>query len=257
MLADIIPGYAIFCSVVHDCIASRADSPWVGIGGTSAATPLLAGGAALIDQELRLHGRRPLGLANPLLYSIERNHTQAASTFFDVTSIGNDVGPFIPGNGRPLGCCTAHVGYDEASGLGSINLASFAGSAVTDEPAIVRVGLSLPSGQKPIRTRGIRATVSCSGVCKMGAFATVTIGRGRPFTVGSHVFGLGSAGSKTITVGFSKKQLNQLRAGRKAHKRIKATVRGVLIDLNVFGVLHDANGSIAQQTAGKSFTITG
>ena len=90
---------------LRDCIPSRSSPPWVGIGGTSAATPLLAGGAALVDQELRAARRRALGLANPLLYAIERSPA-AASMFFDVTSIGNDVGPFIPGNGRPLGCCS-------------------------------------------------------------------------------------------------------------------------------------------------------
>ena len=255
MLADIVPGYAIFCSVLRDCIPSRSSSPWVGIGGTSAATPLLAGGAALIDQELRLHGRQALGFANPLLYAIERS-TSAASTFFDVTSIGNDVGPFIPGNGRLLGCCSAHVGYDEASGLGSINLASFAGTAVADEPAIVHVGLSLPSQQKPIRQRGIHARVSCTGRCTTGAFAEVSIGRSRRFSVGSHVVNLSTAGSRTVSLGFTKKQLSALKAGHTAHKRITATVRGVLLDSAVYGVIHDPTGSIAQQTGGKSLTIT-
>jgi kumamolisin len=256
MLADIVPGYAIFCTVVRDCISSHAASAWVGIGGTSAATPLLAGGAALVDQQLQQNGRRPLGLANPLLYTLYRSPA-AASIFYDVTTIGNDVGPDIPGNGRPLGCCAAGVGYDFASGLGSVNLAAFAGAAVAIEPGLVNVALSLPSHQRPVQAHGIRATVSCSGACPMAAYAEVTIGHARPFEVDSHVFMLAAAGSKTISLPFSGKQLRNLRAGRASHRRIKATVHGVLIDPVTYLVLPLTGGSIQQQTAGKSLTITG
>jgi subtilase family serine protease len=256
MLADIVPGYAIFCTVVRDCVPSHAVSPWVGIGGTSAATPLLAGGAALVDQQLKQNGRRPLGLANPLLYSLFRS-TAATSTFYDVTSIGNDVGPEIPGNGRPLGCCVAHAGYDLASGLGSVNVASFAGAAVATEPGIVSVALSLPPRQSPIHAHGIRATVSCSGACRMGAYAEVTIGHARPFEVDSHVFTLAAAGSETISLPFSGKQLRKLRAGRSSHKRIRAIVRAVMIDPVTYGVLPRAGGAVEQRTAGKSLTIRG
>jgi hypothetical protein len=256
MLADIVPGYAIFCSVVRDCIPSRSASPWVGIGGTSAGTPLLAGGAALVDQELRLNGRRPLGLANPLLYTLFRSGA-AASTFYDVTSIGNDVGEDIPGNGRALGCCTAHAGYDQASGLGSLNLASFAGAAVANEPGIVNVALSLASHQRAVSARAIHASVSCSGACRLGAYADVRIGRAKPFEVDSHVFTLAAAGSEAISIRFSPKQLRKLRAARASHKRISATVHGVLIDPVTYGVLPLTGGSIQQQTGGQAVTITG
>jgi subtilase family serine protease len=256
MLADIMPGYAIFCSVVHDCIASRSSSPWVGVGGTSAATPLLAGGAALVDQELRLNGRRPLGLANPLLYALSRS-SAAASTFFDVTSIGNDVGPDISPDGRALGCCIAHPGYDEASGLGSVNLASFAGAAVAGEPAVIRLRLSLPPHQKPMREHAIRATVACSGPCQMGAYAEVTIGRAQPFEVDSRLVTLGAAGAATLSLRFSSKQLRKLRAARHAHKRLRATVHGVVVDPVAFSVLPSIGGSIQQQTDGKLLKITG
>src|SRR5262249_19030207 len=160
------------------------------IGGTSAATPLLAGGLALVDQDLRNHKRQDLGLANPLLYGIGRSPSIAASVFSDVLAIGNDVGPFIPGNGKPLGCCTAGKGYDMASGWGSVNLANFASTALRVEPKIVNVGLSLPGGQRPISAHHIRATVSCSGNCVMGALAFVQIGNAKPFEVFSDLFHL-------------------------------------------------------------------
>ena len=73
MLADIAPGYTVFCSATPDCVNSESTNPWQTVGGTSAATPLLAGGLALVDEALRLNGRHGVGFANPLLYEIGRN----------------------------------------------------------------------------------------------------------------------------------------------------------------------------------------
>jgi kumamolisin len=130
ILAD-RPGYAIYCS---SCATSRHPSPWIQNGGTSAAAPLFAAGAALVDQYLRVHRRADLGRLNPLLYGIGGTRL-GRSVFYDVTQIGNDIGPYIPGgNGRPLGCCTARAGYDEASGWGSVFLSRLASAAVRAEP---------------------------------------------------------------------------------------------------------------------------
>jgi hypothetical protein len=90
----------------------------------------------------------------------------------------------------------------------------------------------------------------------MGAYAEVTIGRAAPFEVDSHVFTPAAAGSETISLPFSGKQLRKLRAGRSSHKRIRAIVHAVLIDPVTYGVLPLTSGSIQQQTAGKSLTIT-
>ena len=114
-------GYDVYCTAL-DCISSSQHNPWQTVGGTSAATPLLAGGFALIDQVLREHELDNLGLANPLLYGIGRNPAQAPSVFNDVTVGSNDIGPFITEAGAALGCCTAAVGFDEASGWGGLNL---------------------------------------------------------------------------------------------------------------------------------------
>ena len=73
---------------------------WATFGGTSAATPLLAGGFALIDELLRRHDKAALGFANPLLYKLGRDPTSAPQVFFDVTTGSNDVGPYIQPSGR-------------------------------------------------------------------------------------------------------------------------------------------------------------
>src|SRR5207248_6898999 len=102
MIADPTPGVAIYCSTTPDCINTRNVNPWRTVGGTSVGTPLLAGGVALVDQELSGHRRSPLGLVNPLLYSAGRS-SATANVFYDVTQVGNDVGPQISSTGRPLG----------------------------------------------------------------------------------------------------------------------------------------------------------
>lgn len=124
MLADLAPGYAIYCSVRGAACGNHPG--WVSAGGTSAAAPLLAGGIALVDQDLRNHHRHVVGDLNPLLYLAAATSARG-SIFHDVTVIGNDLGPYLPhGNGRPLGCCAAGPGFDAASGWGSVNLYALA-----------------------------------------------------------------------------------------------------------------------------------
>jgi kumamolisin len=123
-LADPVPGFAIFCTA-PECGSFPQQTPgWVGIGGTSAATPLLAGGIALADQAAGRRGQQPLGFLNPLLYSAARSGSRAAA-FRDLRRGDNDLGKMIPaaaGGGEPLGCCSAKPGYDLASGWGSPSL---------------------------------------------------------------------------------------------------------------------------------------
>jgi len=230
MLADIAPGYTVYCSARGDCVNRENSNPWQTVGGTSAATPLLAGGLALVDEDLRMHERQDLGLVDPLLYRLGRTPAQASAAFSDVTSIGNDVGPFIPGSGLALGCCTAGPGYDEASGWGSVNVAGFAALALQSQPAVVRISLRLPGGQTPIARRHILAAVSCSGPCLMRALATVTIGRSRPFSDHSRVYRLGKAASKTVEIPFSARELDRLAVARRRHEGIAARVTAVVVD---------------------------
>ena len=106
-----------------DCLQG-GPGPWIAVGGTSAATPLLAGGLALVDQILRLHQKQNLGSANSVLYSIARRHP-TAGVFSDLTGSDNDLGAVLPsGNKKPLGCCAATPGYDLATGWAASTSAS-------------------------------------------------------------------------------------------------------------------------------------
>jgi subtilase family serine protease len=125
MLADNVPGYAIYCTAAT-CAQTGAVTPgWSPLGGTSAATPLLAGAVADADQIAAAHHEPPIGFLNPLLYSLGRRHD--SGVLRDITKGDNDLGTLI--DNSPLGCCSAHVGYDQASGLGSVSVAALARSA--------------------------------------------------------------------------------------------------------------------------------
>ena len=113
-LADSLPGFAIYCGP-EVCGGGTVHPGWQSFGGTSAATPLMAGGMALVNQLAKKRGRAQAGFASPLLYRIERRHPDH---FNDVTVGNNDVGAQIEAN-KPFNCCAAEAGYDLASGLGS------------------------------------------------------------------------------------------------------------------------------------------
>jgi kumamolisin len=227
LLADVLPGYEIYCSAKPDCVGSGRTNPWVAVGGTSAAAPLFAGGLAVADQVLRARGRQQLGLANSLLYKVARADPSSGA-FTDVTTGNNDLSPFL-GNHRSLGCCNAGPGFDYASGLGSPNLASLADLASTLQPRLASVGVTLP-GQRPLARHHLLARLSCSRACLVGAYAEVAIGKARPFKVRSDSFVLRRKGHKTVKLGLSAPDRRRIRSGLHSHKRVYAYVRGVIVD---------------------------
>jgi subtilase family serine protease len=245
MLADVAPGYEIYCTATTDCITGKQVSPWTQVGGTSASSPLLAGGLALVDQDLRLNGRANLGLANPLLYEID--HSPAApSVISDVTTNDNDLGTSIIG--RPFGCCTAQPGFDYASGLGSVNIAGLAQAAGTLVPKIAGVGLSVPGQRHPVASGHVLARVSCTGRCLMGAYMHLQVGRsGGLITQQSDDYPLTKAGRRTVKIAFDRKTLTKLRSALAHHERITATVYGTILD---------PTGIIEAQTRGQKLEIS-
>jgi kumamolisin len=244
MLADPLPGYEVYCAARPGCVKSASASPWMTVGGTSAGTPLLAGGIALIDQGLRQNGKQDIGFANPLLYKVADSPT-AAATVSDVIAGSNDLtGPVF---GRTLGCCTAAAGYDQASGLGSVNvggLADVADELVADQ---VAVALALPPQHRPLRAQHLLATVSCTGECLMGAFARIRIGGGEA-TVFSQTHELTVRRRQTIKIALDGRLRARIHDALANHRPVTATV---------FGALVDASGSVEQRTPGKTVRITG
>jgi subtilase family serine protease len=95
------------------------------VGGTSVGAPAFAGIVALINQAT---GSKGLGNVNPTLYSLVAS---APTAFHDITSGDNKV-PCVQGStncpsGGTIGY-SAGTGYDQASGLGSIDVYNLATS---------------------------------------------------------------------------------------------------------------------------------
>jgi kumamolisin len=246
MLADVAPGYEIYCTAKGDCIGQGHNSPWTQVGGTSAAAPLLAGGLALVDQALRKGHRQVIGLANPLLYAIDHS-ASAASVISDIVANNNDLGQSL--TGKAFGCCTAGAAFDEASGLGSVNLAGLAFVAGSVVPPVVNVGLSVPSQRHPVSSRRLVANVSCSGRCLMGAYARIKLGRSRKvLTRYSSVFLLRRSGRRTIRIGLDSKT---------AGKMHTALVHGQKVIATIYGAIVDPSGNVEARTPGKELRVRG
>ena len=88
-------------------------------GGTSFAAPIFAGMVAILGQA---RGYSSQGVVNPTLYSLASNSSTYASAFHDITAGGNfcNIGVTYC-VASTSGSFAAGVGYDEATGLGSVD----------------------------------------------------------------------------------------------------------------------------------------
>jgi subtilase family serine protease len=95
-----------------------APGAWGPGGGTSAASPLLAGVVAIADQ----YAHTRLGLINPALYRLELRH---APGLVDVTQGDNTVSFTLNGTPVTVEGYPAKPGYDLVTGVGTVDAARF------------------------------------------------------------------------------------------------------------------------------------
>jgi subtilase family serine protease len=93
-------------------------------GGTSFDAPIFSGMLAIINQAKGYTAGKGQGAVNSTLYALAANATTYASAFHDITSGGNEcaAGATYCGTGAQTTDYAAGTGYDEASGLGSVDL---------------------------------------------------------------------------------------------------------------------------------------
>ena len=147
------------------------------VGGTSAATPSMAGVIALVNQKLQ--GRQ--GQANYVLYRLAAQQQvsqcngsftgglPASSCIFnDVTSGNNDV-PGETGFGTAHPSYNSGAGYDLATGLGSVNAtnlvnswASAAGPVVVHNPSVISLTPVTGAGSNQSYTIQVADTAGAS-----------------------------------------------------------------------------------------------
>jgi subtilase family serine protease len=248
MLADTSPGYAIYCTAKGDCQNAPPTGPWGEFGGTSAGTPLLAGGLAVLDEVLRKNGRQDVGLANPLFYKIART-AYGPQVFKDVTSGNNDLFALVTNGIKKVGCCDATAGFDAASGLGGVILSNLSLAANGIVRKLVAVGLGLPRQLHPVRAGHLLAQVSCSGRCLMGAYAKIKLGKSaKRLTQYSNVYLLRKRSHKTIRIPLDTATLRKVRSALHRQQRVTATIYGAVVD---------PSGNVERRSRGRPLRITG
>ena len=236
-----VPDVALSASADHDGYLVYTGGSQQIYGGTSAPTPSFAGIIAVLNQYLVSSGAQStagLGNINPKLYAL----AQSASTAFHDISSGNNM-VTVACSGRSAFCGTQSVGfsagpgYDEVTGLGSVDAAQLAAAwsgAAVSAPQVVDT-MTLVATPSTVPTNGtlfITATVtSTDGTTPAGS---VTFSNGI-FALGSAPL-VGSGGSATATV----------------------SVNGsVLLGANSLSAQYSPSSSATPLTASTTITIAG
>jgi hypothetical protein len=103
-------------------------------GGTSFAAPIFAGMVAIINQQQNYTSGQ--GLLNKTLYSLASNSTTYASAFHDITTGNNDCDAGSTYCNGTIGFA-AGTGYDQATGLGTIDLFNLAAAFPANTGAVL------------------------------------------------------------------------------------------------------------------------
>jgi subtilase family serine protease len=167
----------LVCSEDNDptpCASGFRDSvggSFFAVGGTSAAAPTFSAVLALVNQYIGNTGMAPV---NPTLYSLAASQP---SVFHDVVSGDNKVPCSSGTTNCPAGTTTigftSGTGYDQVTGLGSIDafamaqaLSPFSVSATPLSPASIAAGTSTTTTITVTPNNGFTGTVSfsCSGL---------------------------------------------------------------------------------------------
>ena len=224
--------YLICVSDMGACVTSPTamTEPAGEIGGTSAATPAMAGVMALINQKAGSAQGHP----NSVLYALagKQNYsscttesvTASSSCYFNDIDTGTIAMPCAAGSpnctvaatGNTYGVLTgfaAGAAYDEATGLGSLNVANVVNgwSGTTTGTATATVGVSaspttITSGQGTtvtVTVTGASGTPTGTVVLTSGTFASAT----KSLSSGSVTFNLSpgvlSVGTDTLQASYS------------------------------------------------------
>ena len=105
----------------------------------------MAGAYVVLEQDVLAHHLRAIGSFNPTLYRVFADRAERSGVFNDIVHGTTDL--------LQLGCCKARRGYDEASGLGSVNFDRLASALIKH-----------PSLEVPWTTIDLAASVPAPGI---------------------------------------------------------------------------------------------
>ena len=215
-------GY-LYCSsdtstnVTGSCSTGFRDSTNTNLtlaGGTSFAAPIFAGMLAIINQKTNVPSQGQ-GNINPILYKLAANPTTYASAFHDITTGSNacTAGVTLCGTGSETTLYSAGVGYDQATGLGSIDLYNLlqawpAYVAPTSTTTVTAATLTPQFGANDLVTFKVASTSSSLTATPTGTI-TLTVGTAAPQTltlsggVATYTFNATTVGVTTLTAVYS------------------------------------------------------
>ena len=248
-----VPDIALNASDNHDPYLVYTAGSLQAFGGTSVPTPSFAGITALLNQHL---GSGGVGNINPKLYSLAQSNP---SIFHDVTT-GNNIVTVSCGRRDPNCGATAvgyyaGVGYDQATGLGSVDayklVMGWNGGTITPPPTNSGANVTLLANLSTVDANDVvylTATVtSKDGTTPSGSisFSIAAI------TLGSAVL-TGSAGTATATLAVNGLQL-PVGSGTITATYDGTSSASVTVSVNGAGSGSAATPAISGVTNGASF----
>jgi uncharacterized protein (TIGR03437 family) len=227
-----VPDITLSASADHDGYLMYSEGTLEVVGGTSVGAPVFAGLAALLNHAMVSNGASAgLGNMNPRLYSLAQT---SPSAFHDIT-VGNNI--INVTCGRNARNCTAGsfgfnagVGYDLASGLGSLDAANLI-AAWTGKAASVQKGTALMTLSA--------ASNAVSVTNRTTLTATVTTSNG---------------GTPTGTVSFSSSN-GSLGTATLAGSTASLVVEGALLSIGADTIIANYSGDSAYSSASASILL--
>jgi subtilase family serine protease len=211
-------------------------------GGTSFAAPIFAGMVAILNQKAGYTTGQ--GLVNTELYKLASNPTTYASAFHDITSGSNAC------TGGSSFCSTsgesgfsAATGYDEATGLGSVNFDNLVSAWAANTMTATTTALSVSPSSAAV---GVSVTLTAT-VTPSAAGGTVTFYDGATM-LGTGTLSSGKATYTTSTLAVGPHSLTAAYTGDSAYSTSTSSA--------VTFVVSTSSGSTATTTMLSASTTT-
>jgi subtilase family serine protease len=241
---------------VSSCTAGFEDSSTgdlIAAGGTSFDAPIFSGMLALLSQSANYGAGQGEGPINTTLYSLASNAGNYASAFHDVTGGNNNClggSSFCNGDGG----FSAGPGYDQVTGLGSVDLANLAavwpGNTNVVTPALLATTTSITassSGPLVGVSDSFTIAVSAASGTPTGS-VTITVDDIAPTTAT-----LTSNGTYVYNYTFSTADTHTILAAYVANGTYAASTASVSVTV---GVNSSGTGTIALATTPSTLTVS-
>ena len=228
-------------------------------GGTSFASPIFAGMLSLINQKLNSDGQ---GAINPILYTLAANASTYSSAFHDISNGNNKCtagSTYCSSAGASE--YSAGTGYDQASGLGSVDFYNLLmawpnsnSSAVPSSTTLAAATTTPSTGESDAITIRVASASSSVTTIPTGTLTVLvdetTVSSDLALANGSatYLFSSAIAGSHTVTATYSGDSTFASSSGS-----LSLTVAG---DLKAF-TLSGTNVTVsAGSSSGSTITVT-